>query len=744
MKDSFQLPPVNRRSFLKQSGQLLIGFSLFPMVMCSPDNKDGDQTKVEEQPGRAGADDIDSWIRLRENGTVTVITGKQELGQGIRTALMQMAAEELDVRMDRVSIITADTRQTPDERYTAGSRSIESSGRAIRQAAAEARMRLLQLAEEKLNVKADQLVVRDGVVQAKGNSQQSISYWELLSGKKISGKISGNAPLKNPADYQLVGQPLPRQEIIQMATGGEVFVHNMRLPGMVHARVLRPPGYGATLQAIPEQRVSKMPGVLRVVRNGSFAAVIASKEYQAIQALEALKAEATWESGPALPPQEELFQAMQKVREGQAVEESDSIQDTLQTAALQHEATYTRPYHMHASMGPSCALALWEENRLTIWTHSQGVYPLRNSIADMLQLDKEQIDVIGVPGAGCYGHNGADDVAADAALLARSLSGYPVRVQWMREDEHSWEPYGSAMVLQLRAGLDKQGKIVGWDTQIWSDSHSTRPGGEAGHLLAAQYLEDPFEKPSGGYSGGNHRNASPLYDFPDVRIVSHPFTGPLRTSALRALGAYANIFALESFMDEMAVLAKQDPLTFRMKHLRDERGQAVLEAAAKGIGWDMRSKTDHGLGIAFAQYKNEAAYFAVAAEVAYDRKAQELQLIRLVGAIDAGQTINPDGLKNQTEGGMIQSASWTLLEQVTYDNSRVTSRNWDTYPILRFRQVPEVEVLVLDRPELPPLGAGETAQGPTAAAIANAIYRATGKRMRDLPITPDKILNNKS
>lgn len=743
MKTSFQLPPVNRRTFLKQSGQLLIGFSLFPMVMCSTSSNEGDQTKAEEQPSREGANDIDSWIRLQEDGTVTVITGKQELGQGIRTALMQMAAEELDVRMDRVSIIMADTRLTPDERYTAGSRSIESSGRAIRQAAAEARMRLLQLAEEKLSVPAAQLMVNDGNVQVKGNSKQTVSYWQLLSGKKLSGKISGNAPLKKPADYQLIGKPEPRKEILQMATGGEVYVHDVRLPGMVHARVLRPPGYGATLKSIPEEKVSRMPGVLKVVRNGSFAGVIATKEYQAVQALEALKAEASWDRGPALPSQESLFEEMRQVSGGRTVEDSENIDESLKQAAIRHEANYTRPYHMHASMGPSCAIAAWEEERLTIWTHSQGVYPLRNTIGDMLQLDTDRIDVIGVPGPGCYGHNGADDVAADAALLARAFQGHPVRVQWMREDEHSWEPFGSAMLLQLRAGMDKQGNITGWDTQVWSDSHSTRPGGEAGNLLTAQYLSDAFERPSGGYSGGNYRNARPIYDFPDVRVVSHPFSGPLRTSALRALGAYANVFALESFMDELAVQAKQDPLAFRLKHLRDERGREVLEAAAKGIGWGKHPKANHGYGLAFAKYKNEAAYFAIAAEVAYDPKAQELQLLRLVGVIDAGQTINIDGLKNQTEGGMVQSASWTLFEQVTYDDSHVTSRNWDTYPILRFQHMPEVEVIVLDRPELPPLGAGEAAQGPTSAAIANAVYSATGKRLRDLPITADKIHSQK-
>lgn len=747
MKDAQKrglFPKLNRRRFLKQTGQLVIGFSLLPLVSCSPSGGAGDQTDVEDTLPDSLVDDqlINSWIRVEEGGRVRVLTGKMELGQGIKTALMQIAAEELDVDMQRVSIILADTARTADERYTAGSASIENSGKAIRHAAAEARMQLLLLAEEHLGVPAKELQVSDGNIQpaGKGQSTPAVSYWQLLQGRQLEGKVSGNAPLKKPADYKLMGTPYPRTDLLAMATGGAVYVHDMRLPGMVHARILRPPSYKARLQSLPGD-TETLPGVLRLVRNGDFVGVIADKEYEAIRALQHLKEKSRWHHEEPLPEQEKLFAEMlSQDIEGETIENSDSFEDGLESAAARLEATYTRPYQMHGSIGPSCAIAQWQNEQLTIWTHSQGVYPLKRSIANMLDIPEENIRAIGVPGSGCYGHNGADDVAADAALMARAYPGRPVRVQWMREDEHGFEPYGSAMLIRLRGGLDRQGHVTAWQTDVWSDTHSTRPGGKAGHLLAARYLAEPFELPGSGYSGGNYRNAKPLYNFPAIRVVSHAFEGPLRTSALRGLGAYGNIFALESFMDELALEAGQDPLAFRLRHHSNPRAKAVMEAAARLIGWDEPSRQQrHGIGIAYAQYKNAAAYCAIAAEVTYDAQTHELRLERLTGAIDAGQTINPDGLKNQTEGGMIQSASWTLMEQVAYDRQHVTSRSWNTYPIMRFSGIPKVEVEVIDRPGQPSLGAGEAAQGPTAAAIANAVYQATGIRVRDLPITAEKI-----
>jgi CO/xanthine dehydrogenase Mo-binding subunit len=395
---------------------------------------------------------------------------------------------------------------------------------------------------------------------------------------------------------------------------------------------------------------------------------------------------------------------------------------------------------MHGSIGPSCAIAMWKNDFLTVWSHTQGVYPLRQSLSNLLTIPEEKIRVIGVPGSGCYGHNGADDVAADAALVAMEMPGKPVRVQWMREDEHRWEPYGSAMVMNLKAGIGATGKVVAWKTELWSDTHSTRPGGRAGHLIAARDLEKPFSFDAAGFSGGSSRNSIPLYDFATRQIVLHNYKGPLRTSALRSLGAYANIFALESFVDELALKAGKDPIEFRLLHLKDERAKEVINVLAQKIAWGKQElKAGTAIGFAFAQYKNEAAYFAVAAEVKVDPAAKKFRVVKLTGCIDAGQIINSDGIKNQTSGGMIQAASWTLLESVQYNADGILSTGWDSYSILRFADVPDTEVIIIDRPQQEPLGAGEAAQGPTAAAIGNAIFRATGSRLRELPLTADKI-----
>ncbi len=748
--DPYTQPPpptaFDRRDFLRQSGYLAIGFSLLGLESCSVEAEAAGSAGepglgISEAPD---SDQVNTWLRIHEDNTVTVLTGKIAIGQGILVALRQMAADELDVPLDRVKIIMADTRHTPNERYTAGSASIEGSGRAIRRAAATARQLLLKRASDQAGVSVSELTISDGIIRAPG--QKDRSYGQLVAGDQITTKISSEAPRKDPREYRFVGYPEPRPEVVGMVTGGTSgedlgYVQDMRLPGMVHARVVRPPVYRATLNSIPEE-VTAMQGVIRLVRDGSFLAVLAEGEYQAIQAWQMLRQEAVWDRPDPLPSQSDLFSDMpRRATDTEVVSEAPDIEQHWKGDPTRLEATYTRPYQMHGSIGPSCALAEWTDERLTVWTHSQGVYPLRASLAAMLKISEAAIRVIGVRGSGCYGHNGADDVAADAARLAMALPGRPVRVQWMREDEHGWEPYGSAMRLQLRGALDKNKQIVAWETQVWTDVHSHRPGGDAAALLAAQYLEDGYDPPVDGYLGGGYRNSQPLYQIPNLHIEAHRIEGPLRVSALRSLGAYANIFAIESFMDELAERAGEDPVAFRLKHLEDERGRAVIEEVSRRMNWPGSAKPVAGRawGFAFARYKNEAAYFAVAAEVAYDAAANTLRVLRLVGAIDAGQTINPDGLKNQTEGGMIQSASWTLLEEVKWNAEGITSLDWASYPILRFPEVPQVEVFVLDRPNEDPLGAGEAAQGPTAAAIANAVYRATGTRVRDLPVTGDKL-----
>ncbi|MCF2490210.1 molybdopterin cofactor-binding domain-containing protein [Dyadobacter sp. CY347] len=725
-----------RREFLRGSGYLLMGFTLMPGLGFTTEP---DECYLPEQTLIADREAIDSWIRFDADGILTVLTGKMELGQGIRTALMQMAAEELDIDIKKVRIIIADTGQTQDERYTAGSGSIEGSGNAIRNAAAEARKYLMALAAKELGSNVAELSVKNGIVKSNKN-QKTIAYKDLVKGKRFEAEVSEKSELKKPADYKLVGKSIKRTDINDIAAAKSRFIQDLRLPDMVHARVMRPPVYKASLVSLPTEQVQKSPGVLKVVVNGNFAAVIASQEYESMKALEKMKQTAKWESKPIMPLQAQLYADMvQNGNAGEMVEGDKKTSKKPSESAVMLEAEYKRPYQMHGSIGTSCAIGLWKDGQLTIWSHTQGVYPLRSTISDLVNLPLEKIRVIGVPGAGCYGHNGADDVGGDAALLALQMPGKPVRVQWMREDEHKWEPYGSAMVLKIKAELNPEGKVTSWQTDIWSDTHSSRPGGKAGHLIAGQHLEKPFTFEGGGFSGGSHRNSLPLYDFETKNVALHNYKGPLRTSALRSLGAYGNIFALESFMDELALKAGKDPVQFRLDHLTDDRAKEVITTLVKKTGWDLKKEPGIGKGFAFAQYKNNASYFAVKAEVKLDRAAQTYRLVKLTGVIDSGQAINPDGIINQTSGGMIQAASWTMLEQVNYSSDGIESNSWETYPIFRFEDVPDTEVFVIDRPELEPLGAGEAAQGPVSAAIANAIFDATGSRLREIPLTPDKI-----
>ncbi|MGB3799418.1 MAG: molybdopterin cofactor-binding domain-containing protein [Lewinella sp.] len=737
----------NRRDFLHLSGYLAVGFSLLGTESCSGEaeaaGSGGSPQLANQRPPDSGQ--VNAWLRVHEDNTVTVLTGKIAIGQGILVALRQIAADELDLRLDQVSIIMADTGHTANESYTAGSASIEGSGSAIRRAAATARQQLLERAADELGATVVDLSVSEGVISATGLGE--VTYGELVAGKQLTTQVSRDAPQKDPSDYQLVGKSEPRSEIVAMVTGRagddqDGYVQDMRPTGMVHARVVRPPVYRATLQSFPAPEVEAQPGVIQLVHDGNYLAVVATDEYAAIRAWQTLRQKSDWAVTDALPDPANLFRDMPgRVTNSEVVASAPNAEKEWEGSSARLEAVYTRPYQMHGSIGPSCAVAQYKDKRLTIWTHSQGVYPLRDSVSSMLSLSPDDVRVIGVRGSGCYGHNGADDAAADAARIAVAVPDRPVRVQWMREDEHGWEPYGSAMRLALRGALDDDNRIVSWTTSIWTDVHSHRPGGDAAELLAAQYLQDGPEAPTEGFLGGGYRNSQPLYRIPHLQIDAHRIEGPLRVSALRSLGAYGNIFAIESFMDELAERAGEDPVAFRLKHLDDQRARAVIEEVSQQVDWSEKNAEDgRGWGFAFARYKNEAAYFAVAAEVTYDAAAEKLRILQLVGAIDAGQTINPDGIKNQTEGGMIQSASLTTLEEVKWNTNGIISLDWETYPILRFPDVPEVSVSILDRPGAPPLGAGEAAQGPTAAAIANAVYLATGRRVRDLPITVEKLV----
>jgi CO/xanthine dehydrogenase Mo-binding subunit len=541
-----------------------------------------------------------------------------------------------------------------------------------------------------------------------------------------------------------MGQPVPRVDIPAKVTGGAAYVQDMRLPGMVHARVVRPPSYGAQLTECDTSTTEKMPGVVKVVRDGNFLAVIAKGEFQAVKAMAVLSAAAKWKETASLPRQDDLPRVLTNLHsDDKTIFQQGSAPAT---AAKTLEATYTRPYQSHGSIGPSCAVAQSVDGTMTVWTHTQGVYPDRQGIAEMLRVPPQNVHLIHVEGSGCYGHNGADDAAADAALIARELPGVPVRVQWMREQEHSWEPYGPAMVTKLKASLDDSGAIADWNFEVWSNTHSMRPGG-AGAMLAAQHIAQPFPvpppKPLPLPEGGGDRNAIPLYKFPSAHVVHHFVPEmPLRISAMRGLGAYHNVFSIESFMDELAIAANADPVEFRLRHLEDPRGRDVINRAAQGFGWKngQKASRDRGYGFAFARYKNLAAYCAIATEIEVNGETGQPRLVRAVAAVDAGQAVNPDGLTNQIEGAIMQSMSWTLYESVTFDDTRITSIDWQTYPILRFNAVPDsIDVHIINRPGLPFLGSGETGQGPAAASIANAITNATGKRLRNLPLTRQRI-----
>jgi nicotinate dehydrogenase subunit B len=730
---------LDRRRVLAGGGALIVSFSM-------PDAFAQDQTAPVAAPKPPGSlatsPYLDSWIRIDADGGITVFTGKAEIGQGFKTAFQQIAAEELDVPFKSLKVVTADTLLTADEGYTSGSQSTQYSGTAIQNAAAQVRGLLVAEAARRLNLPAESLRTENGAVIAPDG--QRFGYGDLVADDLLHAQAQPKSKLKDPATYKVMGQPVARVDIPAKVTGGAAYVQDMRLPGMVHARVVRPPSYGAQLTECDTSAVEKLPGVFKVVRDGNFLAVVAQKEFQAIKAMKALSAAAKWKEKPSLPKQDDLLRVLTSLKSNDStIFQRSNPSATGQTTI---EATYTRPYQSHGSIGPSCAIAQLVDGAMTVWTHTQGVYPDREGIAEMLRVPIASVRLIHVEGSGCYGHNGADDAAADAALIARELPGLPVRVQWTREQEHGWEPFGPAMVTKLKASLDGNGKIADWNFDVWTNTHSMRPGG-AGSMLAAQHMAEPIAvpepKPIPLPAGGGDRNAIPIYKFPNAQVVHHFIPAmPVRVSAMRALGAYHNVFSIESFMDELAALADADPVEFRLRHLDDPRGREVIEKAAQGFGWQKGQKApqDRGYGFAFARYKNLAAYCAIATEVEVNRETGRPRLVRAVAAVDSGQVVNPDGLTNQIEGAILQSMSWTLYEAVIFDDTRITSIDWQTYPILRFNSVPEnIEVHIINRPGQPFLGSGETGQGPAAASIANAIASATGKRLRDLPLTRKKI-----
>ena len=698
---------------------------------------------------------LSQWLTIQSDGTVLVRTGKVELGQGILTALAHIAALELDVQVARIRMVAASTAAGPNEGVTAGSMSVHDSGGALRQACAEARAIYVKAAAARLCLgprEESLLKVVDGCIGIDGQpAAMTTSYWALADSALLECEATGQAEPKSAASLTgkaTVSPAMQRLDIADKVSGRPRFIHDLTLPNMLHGRVVHPPSPGASLVAVDVAATASLAGVVAVVRNGSFLGVLADSEYLAVRASEKLAAAAQWHEAAALPDMHDLpaYLRAQPVDTSLVAEKIADAQPG--PVAHSFEAAYSRPFLAHASIAPSCAVARYQPDLLEIWTHSQAIYNLRADLALVLAMPVASIILQHVEGAGCYGHNGADDAACDAALLARAVPGRPVRLQWTREDELGCAPFGAAMAVSLKASVGADGRITDWQHEVWSSGHSLRPGrSKVPVLLAATALENPFERQIAinmplSNGGGAERNAAPLYDFARWRATGHrTLTMPVRTSSLRSLGAHCNIFAIESFMDEIAGGLGSDPLEFRLRHLSDPRGRAVLETAAQMADWPRRKEIckdmeGRGMGMAFARYKNTGAWCAVVAQV---DAGHALRVSQLWLAVDVGRVVDLDGVHNQIEGGAIQTVSWVLKEAVQFDATRILSNTWERYPILTFSEVPAVEVRVIDRPDQKSLGAGEATHGPVAAAIANALADALGVRVRNMPLTTDAI-----
>ena len=694
---------------------------------------------------------LDSWVRITPDGRITVLTGRVELGQGVLTAMRQLAAEELDVAPARLELLSGDTAETANEGVTAGSQSIRFGGEALAVACADARASLVRVAADALGAEPATLSVRDGVIEAPGGSR--MTYAEAAGRTALVRPVDGTARRKAPSAATLVGTSYPRTDLPAKIFGQQVFIHDLRPEGMLFGALARPPGYASRLVSLDIAWARSLPGVVEVVRDGSFVGVIARREEQANEAARMITAAATWRDGEPLFGGKTVFEHLKT-----APAETQTIHTTPGGAAgtRRHSAEYRRAFTAHASIGASCALAKWEGGRLTVWSHSQGPFPLRGDLARGLRMEPAAIRVIHAQGSGCYGHNGADDVALDAALLARAMPGRTVRVHWTHEEEMIWAPWSSAMVTRLEAGLDADGGITQWAHDVWSFPHNTRPSSTDGcNLRAAWHLEHPVpmgrvtdaELPNGAAA----RNAVPIYAVPGQRVTTHfhPVM-PVRTSALRTLGGYFNAVSAEMFMDDLAALAGVDPVAFRLKHLRDARLVAVLRRAVELSGWQPRvvvpgrGRTEGtrlvGTGVGLSKYKNSDCHVAVVARVSVNVATGVVAVLQMWAATEAGRAVNPDGIANQIEGGMVQSASWTLMERGRWNGLRMVSEDYANYPIIGFAQVPPIHSVLIDRPDLPSLGVGEGSQAPTGAAIANAILDATGRRVTEIPFTPDEVL----
>lgn len=678
-------------------------------------------------------DRVESWIQLLGDGGIGVRTGKVELGQGIRTAMAQIVAAQVGVGLERIRVSPTTTDISPDEAYTSGSNSVDHGGANVAAAAVAFRRLLLQRAATVLETSPAELSLdSDGVVRSSDGAAADLAALAAV------GPIAGPIEATDVPDWNAppLGRPIPRDDLRHKLTGAAAFVHDLALPGMLHARAVLPPSATSRLLDLDVAGVESMPGVVRIVRDDRLVVVVAEREEQAVRAATRLRSSFRWETQAAPAGSANLFDTLRALpSERHVARDLDRL-----TPAPAHQATYAQPYQAHAAIAPSCAVARSEGGTLRVWTHSQGIHPLRGSLAELIGVEPDTIEVRHMDGPGCYGHNLADDAAAFAAVTAQAVPGPPIRFQFTVEDELTWEPFGPAMLADVEASLDEEGRIRHWRHRSITDVHNTRPRSDASRLIPSWLGETRAEPRWPGPAESGARNAVPIYDIPAVEAVADHVRGPLRTGALRALGAYLNTFASESFMDELAGTAGADPVAFRLAHLTDDRARRVLEAAAERAGWVHRvGPSGRGLGIALSRYKSVKAYVAVAIEASVDPETARVTVERLVIACDAGAIVNPDGLRNQLEGGAVQGLSRALKEEVRFDGNGVTSRDWLSYPVISFAEVPDIEVALVEAAGRPPLGAGEASTGPTAAALANALDDAIGVRLRVLPITPERI-----
>lgn len=722
---------ADRRAFLKTTGALVVSFAIAKARPAHALPAPPDKTVSPK--------DVEGFLRIDHDGSVTLYSGKVDLGTGVRTAMTQIVAEELDVPLAAVTVIEGDTALTPDQGPSSGSNSIQFGGAQIRLAAATARQALLTQAAANFGVDPSDLAITDGVIRS-ASTGKTIGYGNLVGTRTLSLKVDKTVSTKRPADFKVVGKPIPRLDIPAKVTATFTYMQNFRLPGMLHGRVVRPPGIGATLQSVDETSIQDIPGIVQVVRIGNFLGVVADTEWSAVKAAQQLKTE--WSQWSGLPEQAALWDHVRatKVVKDDVTSNTGDVTAALGQGAKHLKATYDFAIHTHGSIGPSCAVAEIRDGQLTCWTASQATHNLRKQLAAMMAMPETNVRCIYIDGSGCYGRNGHEDAAADAALLARA-TGRPVRMQWMRADEHGWDPKGPPTLIDIEAALDAKGDILAWSSSFF---HPQGAGGNV-KMVAADLADLPHET---NLSPGNVIGNSALpYTLPNVRTVAHRLeTTPFRPSWIRTPGRLQNTFANEAFIDELAAAAGADPLEFRLRYLRDPRGTELLKRLAALAHWTTPMSTKDaggdiatGRGLSYVMYELVRTYVGVVAEVEVNRRTGEIRARRIFVAQDCGQIINPDGVRNQLEGNMVQTLSRTLKEQVTFDRSNVTSLDWGSYPIITFPEIPEVVIDLIDRPDEPPWGAGEPSAAVVPAAISNAVFNAVGVRLRSVPFLPDKV-----